>query len=122
MEYQQNEGERKEMKVDEIIKLLDAGYTKDEIIEMTKEPEPQQKQNESESQQEQQESESQQSETDNEMTEAVREFKTAIDDLKKEFIAANIMASNQAGEQTATAETAVANIINPFTNNKKEGI
>jgi len=121
VEYQQNEGERKEMKVDEIIKLLDAGYTKDEIIEMTKEPEPQQEQQELEPQQEQQEPEPQQPETDNEMTAAVKEFKTAIDDLKKEFIAANIMASNRAGEQTATAETAVANIINPF-NNKKEGI
>ena len=118
MEYQQNEGERKEMKVDEIIKLLDAGYTKEEILEMNKDPE--QPEHEEPEQPEQPEHEEPVQPDVNEMSAAVKEFKTAIDDLKKEFIAANIMASNRAGEQTATAETAVANIINPFTN-KKEG-
>ena len=110
------------MTVDEIIKLLDAGYTKDEIIEMTQEPEPQEPEpQEPEPQQEQQEPEPQQPVTDNEITAAVNEFKTAIDDLKKEFIAANIMTSNRAGEknQEATAETAVANIINPFIKEKE---
>lgn len=106
------------MKVDEIIKLLDAGYTKEEILEMNKDPE--QPEHEEPEQPEQPEHEEPVQPDVNEMSAAVKEFKTAIDDLKKEFIAANIMASNRAGEQTATAETAVANIINPFTN-KKEG-
>ena len=120
MEYQQNEGERKEMKVDEIIKLLDAGYTKDEILEMNKDPEqPEHEESEHEEPVQSEHEEHVQPDV-TEMSAAVREFKTAIDDLKKEFIAANIMASNRVGEQTATAETAVANIINPFTN-KKEG-
>jgi DNA-binding transcriptional MerR regulator len=100
------------MKVEEIIKLLDAGYSKDEIMEMNKEPEQQEESQEPE--QAAQPEPEQQPEQQEDMTAAVKEFKSAIEDLKKEFIAANIMASNQAGDQTATAETAVANIINPF--------
>lgn len=101
------------MKVEEIIKLLDAGYSKDEIMAMNKEPEQQEESQEPE--QEEQPEPEQQSEQQEDMTAAVSEFKSAIEDLKKEFIAANIMASNQAGEKEVTAETAVANIINPFT-------
>lgn len=104
------------MKVEEIIKLLDAGYSKDEIMEMNKEPEQQEESQEPE-QEVQPEPEQQPEQED--MTAAVKEFKSAIEDLKKEFIAANIMASNQAGEKEVTAETAVANIINPFT--EREG-
>ena len=69
------------MKVEEIIKLLDAGYSKDEIMAMNKEPEQQEESQEPE--QEARPEPEQQPEQQEDMTAAVKEFKSAIEDLKK---------------------------------------
>lgn len=84
------------MKYNEIIKLLDAGYTRDDIMGMNenKEPEPEP---------------GKEPEMNNEFT----ELKEALNDLKKEIIASNIMNSSINGESEITGEDVIANIISP---------
>lgn len=99
------------MKYEEIIKLLDAGYTRDEIIQMQDEP----KQDEPKQDEPKQDEPKQAADVTNEV---LSELKTLFEDMKKEFTAMNIMNSRQKEDETITGDNAIANIINPF---KKEG-
>lgn len=91
------------MKYEEIIKLLDAGYTRDEILEM-----------QTETPEETPPEENAPSETpEKAVTEMVSELREAIADMRKEFTAFNIMNSARPEEEKRTSEDIIANIINP---------
>lgn len=96
------------MKYDEIIKLLDAGYTRDEIMAMkddeTKAPDPNEKKTDDSKVENKTPEET-------ELSGVVKEMRDAFAEMKKEFIAFNIMASRQPEEKTP--EDIIANIINP---------
>ena len=97
------------MKYDEIIKLLDAGYTRDEILNMQDAPEEEQDTAQDE---EQEESIS--------MDAIMSEVKDMFAEMKKELTAMNILNSRQSGEDNKTGEDILAAIINP-TRNKNGG-
>ena len=103
------------MKYDEIIKLLDAGYTRDEIMAMkddeTKTPDPDEKTGDS--------SVETTAPEETEMSGLVKEMRDAFAEMKKEFTAFNIMASRQPDEKTP--EDIIANIINPARKETKKG-
>ena len=92
------------MKYEEIIKLLDAGYSRDEILTMKEEPAP----------------------ADPEPTPApaaditagiMEEVKGMFAEMKKELTAMNIMNSRQESDEVRTGEDILASIINPVKNN-----
>ena len=93
------------MKYEEIIKLLDAGYSREEILEMVKpapEPDPAPA------------PEPDPAPTDTpapDMAGMMEEMKTMFSDLTKELIASNIMRSRIDGEDDN--EDIIAKIINP---------
>ena len=91
------------MMYEEIIKLLDAGYTRDEILEMQTET-PVETQPEENAPTEAQETA---------FTEMLAEMREAIADMRKEFTAFNIMNSARPEEEKRTSEDIIANIINP---------
>ena len=99
------------MKYDEIIKLLDAGYSREEIMAMktdeTKTPEetPPPAPVETET-------------PETGMSDLVKEMREAFTEMRKEFTAMNIMASRQPEEKTP--EDIIANIINPTRTKKGE--
>ena len=103
------------MKYEEIIKLLDAGYTRDEIMEMkddeTKASDPDEKNGDS--------AEETKTQEETEMSGLVKEMRDAFSEMKKEFTAFNIMASRQPEEKTP--EDIIANIINPIRKENKKG-
>lgn len=91
------------MKYNEIIRLLDAGYTREEILNMDIEtpeevapeevaptPAP-----------------------EDAFTEMLGEMRSAFDVMRKEFTAFNIMNSNQPADEKRSSEDIIANIINP---------
>ena len=88
------------MKYTEIIKLLDAGYTRDEILAMKDEPTPEP------------------TPEPNGMSDLVKEMRDAFSEMRKEFTAMNIMSSRQPEEKTP--EDIIANIINPTRKKKGE--
>ena len=90
------------MQYTEIIKLLDAGYTRDEILAMKDEPTP----------------EPTPEPNENGMSELVKEMRDAFSEMRKEFTALNIMSSRQPEEKTP--EDIIANIINPTRKKKGE--
>ena len=95
------------MKYEEIIKLLDAGYSREEIIEMDKEPAPEKKDPAPEPDP---------APTDTpdpapDMAGYMDEMKKMFSDLTKELVASNIMRSRQDGEEPE--EDIIAKIINP---------
>ena len=98
------------MQYTEIIKLLDAGYSRDEILAMkdepiqepTPEPTP----------------EPSPVPEENGMSDLVKEMRDAFSEMRKEFIAFNIMSSRQPEEKTP--EDIIANIINPTRKKKGE--
>ena len=94
------------MKYEEIIKLLDAGYSREEILEMDKEPAPEPDPAPA--------PEPDPAPTDNpapDMAGMMEEMKTMFSDLTKELIASNIMHSRIDGEDDN--EDIIAKIINP---------
>ena len=99
------------MKYDEIIKLLDAGYTRDEIIAMKEEPE--------EKKPEEKKPEETGSNDNSGMSDLVKEMRDVFAEMKKEFTAFNIMASRQPEEKTPG--DIIANIINPTRKETKKG-
>ena len=90
------------MQYTEIIKLLDAGYTREEILAMNNEPTP----------------EPTPEPAENGMSELVKEMRDAFSEMRKEFTAFNIMSSRQPEEKTP--EDIIANIINPTRKKKGE--
>lgn len=94
------------MKYEEIIKLLDAGYSKDEILNMT-EPEPQPAP----------EPQPEPAQPVNDMTDALNEMRDMFAEMKKELTAFNIMNARQPADVERTSEDIIANIINPTQKN-----
>ena len=102
------------MKYDEIIKLLDAGYSRDEIMAMKEEPN-----DETEKASGSGADETEKPNDNSGMTNLVKEMRDAFAEMKKEFTAFNIMASRQPEEKTP--EDIIANIINPARKETKKG-
>ena len=104
------------MKYEEIIKLLDAGYTREEILSMKEEPE----EKKPEEQKPEEKKPAETGSNDNTgMSELVKEMRDAFAEMKKEFTAFNIMSSRQPEEKTP--EDIIANIINPTRKENKKG-
>ena len=101
------------MKYEEIIKLLDAGYSRDEILSMQEEPAPQEP-----APQEPDPAESEPAPAED-VSEVVKELREAISEIKKEFTAFNIMSARQPAESEKTTDDIIAEIINPT--KKKNG-
>ena len=95
------------MKFDEVMRLLDAGYTKEEILSMNNEPETPP------------ETPPEEPETDDNsvdvsaITDALGQVKETFESFKKEMIAMNIMNSRIENPEQS-ADDILANIINPF--------
>ena len=97
------------MKYEEIIKLLDAGYSRDEILKMqdapaadpdpvpAADPEPEPVT----------------------MDAIMSEVKDMFAEMKKELTAMNILNSRQSAEESKTSEDILASIINPTKNGGK---
>jgi hypothetical protein len=101
------------MKYDEIIKLLDAGYSREEILAMKEEPN-----DETEKLSGSGADETEKPNDNSGMTDLVKEMRDVFAEMKKEFTAFNIMASRQPDEKTP--EDIIANIINPARKENKE--
>ena len=87
------------MKYEEIIKLLDAGYSRDEILTMKEPPaDP---------------APADPTPAEPNMADVMNEMKEMFNDMRKEFTAFNIMNSNMPGDNERTSEDIIANIINP---------
>ena len=92
------------MDYNKIIKLLDAGFSRDEIMEMTArpsaEPDPEPT-----------------PEPDPEPTSVINEMlgemRSAFEEMRKEFTAFNIMNSNQPADEQRNVDEIIAKIINP---------
>lgn len=96
------------MKYEEIIKLLDAGYTREEILEMDK-PAPDDKKDPADDKADPAPDDKKDPVPD--MAGMMEEMKTMFSDLTKELIASNIMRSRIDGEDDN--EDIIAKIINP---------
>lgn len=103
------------MKYEEIIKLLDAGYTRDEIMAME---DDESKALDSDGKTDDSTGETKVPEK-MEMSGLVKEMRDAFAEMKKEFTAFNIMSSRQPEEKTP--EDIIANIINPTRKENKKG-
>ena len=97
------------MKYEEIIKLLDAGYTREEIMDMKNAPAD----NEPDPTPDQEDPKPAADITG----EIMAEVKDMFAEMKKELTAMNIMNSRQEGEDLKTGEDILANIINPTRKN-----
>lgn len=94
------------MKYAEIIKLLDAGYSRDEILAMKEEPAPDAEPAEPEPAPET-------APAADITAEIMEEVKGMFAEMKKELTAMNIMNSRQEGDDIRTGEDVLATIINP---------
>lgn len=98
------------MKYEEIIKLLDAGYSRDEILAMKEEPAPAADPGEPEPAPEPVPAA--------DITAGImEEVKSMFSEMKKELTAMNIMNSRQESDEVRTGEDILASIINPVKNN-----
>ena len=93
------------MKYEEIIKLLDAGYTREEILEMKNEPTP-----------EPDPVPEQDPAPEPQPADIMSEVKSMFAEMKKELTAMNILNSRQ-HEDVKTTDDILANIINPTSKN-----
>lgn len=92
------------MKYDEIIKLLDAGYTREEILNMQDAP--------AEDAQDNAPADDAQNAPVS-MDAIMSEVKDMFAEMKKELTAMNILNSRQSAETERTSEDILASIINP---------
>lgn len=102
------------MKYEEIMKMLDAGFTRDEILNM-QDPAPEDKQDDVPA------PEDNQDDAPVTMDAIMSEVKDMFAEMKKELTAMNILNSRQSADKTNTADDILAEIINP-TRNKNGGI
>lgn len=100
------------MKYDEIIKLLEAGYTREDILKM-EDPAP--------AEDPAQAADPAPAEDPDpvSMDAVMKEVKDMFAEMKKELTAMNIMASRQPAEQEKSSEDILATIINPNINGGK---
>lgn len=101
------------MKHDEIIKLLDAGYTKEEITEILKTDDTEKAPEEGTKKPDEVEKTDTTEDSSKIITEALSEIKDIFSDFKKELTAINILNSN-IPQHTETADDIIGKIINPF--------
>lgn len=97
------------MKYEEIIKLLDAGYSRDEILAMKEEPAPAPDPKEPEP--------APAPEPADITAGIMEEVKGMFAEMKKELTAMNILNSRQESDEVRTGEDILASIINPVKNN-----
>ena len=97
------------MKYEEIIKLLDAGYSRDEILAMKEEPAPAPDPKEPEP--------APAPEPADITAGIMEEVKSMFSEMKKELTAMNILNSRQESDEVRTGEDILASIINPVKNN-----
>lgn len=93
------------MKYEEIIKLLDAGYSREDIMNMNNtdpDPEP-----------EQEPTPDDPAPAPDITGEIMKEVRDMFAEMKKELIAMNIMQTNQGPDEVKTGEDVLASIINP---------
>lgn len=86
------------MKYEEIIKLLDAGYSREEILAMKEAPA---------------EDPTPQEDDPADMSAVLNEMREMFSDMRNEITAMNIMNSRMPAEQEKTSEEIIANIISP---------
>ena len=97
------------MNYEEIIKLLDAGYSRDEILAMKEEPAPAPDPKEPEP--------APAPEPADITAGIMEEVKSMFSEMKKELTAMNILNSRQESDEVRTGEDILASIINPVKNN-----
>ena len=102
------------MKYEEIIKLLDAGYSRDEILAMKEEPAPAPDPEPSPGDPE---PSSVQDPAADITAGIMEEVKGMFAEMKKELTAMNILNSRQESDEVRTGEDILASIINPVKNN-----
>lgn len=108
------------MEYKEIIKLLDAGYSREEIMQMQQDPEAGEQAAGEPEAGEQAEPETA-ADGSEELTAAISEMKKMFSDFTKEITAMNIMNSQQSADIANTVDDVIANIISPtFNKNKGE--
>ena len=95
------------MNYTDIIKLLDAGYTREQILEMKDEPAPQ------EDKQDDKQDDKKEPDTHDIMESVMTEVKDMFSEMKKELTAMNILNSRQEGDELKSSEDILASIINP---------
>lgn len=98
------------MKYEEIIKLLDAGYSRDEILAMKEEPAPA-------PDPEPTPDDPEPAPATDPAADVMKEMKEMFAEMKKELTAMNIMNSRQDSDEVRTGEDILASIINPVKNN-----
>lgn len=97
------------MKYEEIIKLLDAGYSRDEILAMKEEQAPAPDPTEPQT--------APAPEPADITAGIMEEVKGMFSEMKKELTAMNILNSRQESDEVRTGEDILASIINPVKNN-----
>lgn len=110
------------MEYKEIIKLLDAGYSREEIMQMQHDPEAGEPAELGAGEPEAGEPAEPEAATDGaeELTNAISEMKKMFSDFTKEITAMNIMNSQQPPDSANTVDDIIANIISPISKNKGE--
>ena len=98
------------MKYEEIIKLLEAGYSRDDILAMKEEPAPAPAQ-------ENKPDETEPKPAADITADVMKEMKEMFAEMKKELTAMNILNSRQESDEVRTGEDILASIINPVKNN-----
>ena len=98
------------MKYEEIIKLLDAGYSREEILAMKEEPEPAPGP-------EPTPADPEPAPAPDPAADVMKEMKEMFAEMKKELTAMNILNSRQESDDVKTGEDILASIINPVRNN-----
>ena len=93
------------MKYDEIIKLLDAGYSREEILSMKEAPAPADPEPDEDHVPD--------------MADVLKEMRDTFADMRKEIMAMNIMNSQLPADNEKSSEEIIANIINPESKKKK---
>lgn len=93
------------MKYEEIIKLLDAGYSREEILKMDENP--------NDNIDDEKDPDNDTNENPNDLKSVYSEMKDMFAEMKKEITAMNILSSRQPAEKARTSEDIIATIINP---------
>ena len=107
------------MKYQEIIKLLDAGYSRDEILKMQDEKEdPKPEEKKEDPKPEEKKEDPKPEEKEDPIADTLKGIKDMFADMKKEFTAMNIL-NSQREDVEKTADDYIANIINPFDRKEK---
>lgn len=106
------------MKYEEIIKLLDAGYSRDEIMQMDADPAAEPAASAADPAAPAADPAASAADPAADISSVVGELKDVFEDFKKEIIAMNIM-NSKIDKPDETGTDVIAKIINPFTREKE---